>query len=326
MLRRGAIFLLLFVPAAHAAAQTPAPAAIDTDLPAFIHRLDELSRRLDGASAEQGAGVLRELPSHFDVRSSSGRFEVPMQPLARRLSPSGDPAEWANRRRDAVRHVLALRAEAQSLLEAGESGAPTGARERLRAILAAREFARHRTPRWLAEWRRRIVEWIDDMLSRLGVTAAASRNLALVLAWLATVAAVGGVALWLYRDLRTRPRGLDLGGRVSPVLTVSARDWALKAIAAARAGDTRQAVRFAYRAALQRVEEQGGWRVDEARTPREYVRLLRPGDERDGVFTRIARQFEQVLYGRRTVTPEEMNHLAADLERLGCVRPAERAI
>src|SRR3712207_7448718 len=38
--------------------------------------------------------------------------------------------------------------------------------------------------------------------------------------------------------------------------------------------------RCAYHAALCRMEEQGVWRVEDSRTPREYLRLLPPGDPR----------------------------------------------
>jgi hypothetical protein len=48
----------------------------------------------------------------------------------------------------------------------------------------------------------------------------------------------------------------------------------LRALAAARGGEARDAVRAAFNAALLRLEEEGVWRADESRTPREHLQLL----------------------------------------------------
>jgi hypothetical protein len=105
-----------------------------------------------------------------------------------------------------------------------------------------------------------------------------------------------------------------------------AHDLALRALAHARAGDVREAVRVAYHAALIRVEEQGTWRLDDTRTPREYVRMLPAGDTRQAPLVDMTRRFEQIWYGNRAAGDEDAASVASDLEVLGCLRPGERAI
>ena len=97
----------------------------------------------------------------------------------------------------------------------------------------------------------------------------AARGTALVFAWAAAIAALIGLGYWLARTIAEHPRGapLSLGSAAAP--RPRARDLALRALAAARLGHTRDAVRCAYGAALVRLEEQGVWRIDDARTPRE---------------------------------------------------------
>ena len=160
------------------------------------------------------------------------------------------------------------------------------------------------------------------MLARVGASGLASQQTAVVLAWIAAVAAFAGLAIWLARVL-DKPRhapGLGLARRMAP--RVSAREWTARALAAFRAGDTREATRCAYNAGIRRVEEEGGWRIDHARTPREYLPLLRPNDSRRLPVEELTRRFEQAWYGNRTVSEADTRALFANLEKLGC-RAAE---
>jgi hypothetical protein len=123
---------------------------------------------------------------------------------------------------------------------------------------------------------------------------------------------------------RTRAAVLALGPLV--LTREPAREWARRAVAAAAAGDFRESIRCGYHAALARLEEQGTWQVDESRTPREYVRLLHGDDPRLPALSDLTRQFELTWYGRRTATDDDARRLFAHLERLGCLRAAQRAI
>jgi Domain of unknown function (DUF4129) len=76
---------------------------------------------------------------------------------------------------------------------------------------------------------------------------------------------------------------------------------------------------------LFRLEEQGVWRVDESRTPREYLSLLKPRDARYAALVDLTREFEQVWYAAR---PADSRGLLDRLEGsgpFGCHAPSEPA-
>jgi Domain of unknown function (DUF4129) len=196
----------------------------------------------------------------------------------------------------------------------------------LRSVLARPEFQRRPSSIWLESIRKRVGDWVARMLRRLTGTGVSARTVGVVLAWASSLLALSFLSWWLVQMLTRRSRAASLELSAIRPPAAAAREWAQRAMAAARAGDFRESVRCGYRAALCRLDEQGVWRVDESRTPREYVRLLPAGDSRFDVVSDLTRQFEQVWYGRRTPTDEDARLLAAHLERLGCLRAADRAI
>ena len=64
------------------------------------------------------------------------------------------------------------------------------------------------------------------------------------------------------------------------------------------------------------------FRSDDARTPREYLRLLPSGHGRRTILTDMTYRFEQIWYGGRTATADDMQHVIAGLKDLGCL-PAD---
>ena len=84
--------------------------------------------------------------------------------------------------------------------------------------------------------------------------------------------------------------------------------------------DPREAVRCAYRAAVASLEEEGAWRADDTRTPREHLRLLPSGHRRRAIFADVAGRFEGVWFGGRTPTSDDARMVLSRLEELGCLR------
>jgi hypothetical protein len=147
-----------------------------------------------------------------------------------------------------------------------------------------------------------------------------ARQLPVVLAWAAALVALTALSWWLVATLvRANARASALA-----LLAPRARRWTARAWAqhAASAAEPREAVRCAYRAAVTKLEEEGTWRTDDARTPREHVRLLPPGHQHASPFTDVARRFEEVWFGARTPTADDMRRVLARLKELGC-SPAE---
>ena len=82
------------------------------------------------------------------------------------------------------------------------------------------------------------------------------------------------------------------------------------------------AIRIAAVAAVVGLEEEGAWRHDEARTPREHVRLLPAAHARRTPFADVARQFEEVWFGAKVPTVDDTRAMLSRLKELGCL-PAD---
>ena len=266
------------------------------------------------------------IPARLRVKAAEGSFDAPFEPLARQLAAvQAQPGTWPRVRPAIERQLRAIRAEAVGLL-AGTAVPPAGRdpQAALAAILARKEFARAVPSDWAARLRSRLIDWLLELWDRVGGSRLDTDHVARVLVWLSTLAAIAGLVVWLHRSARHR----SAITRHEPIEEAStpAREWAVQALAAIKGGRASEAVRLAYRAAVTRLAELGVWRVDDARTAREYVTLLAGADARDSAFRDIAGQFERVVYANRAATTDDLGRLVDHLETLGCVRPHERAI
>jgi hypothetical protein len=313
MRRGGSLVLVVGLWATVAHAQT-------VDLPAFIAQLDQIDALIEDPGPMRGrvAEILVRMPGRLGVHHGDQRFEVSLEPLAQRL---------VSEPRRATEHLKVLRAElhaireqAATLLAADATVRDADLRGHLQSILDRREYSRLRQTSWWTTLRRRVGEWLASWLDRLGGDRLDTRGLGTVLAWTVVIAALVGLATIYVRRTRTRQR--PFSPEADPGVT-TARAWGLRALAAARAGDVAEAVRAGYHAAIARFSERGAWRVDEARTAREYLELLGPGDTMRPIFADIAAQFERVFYGQRSLTPADLAVFIQHLETLGCV-PAQQ--
>jgi hypothetical protein len=84
-----------------------------------------------------------------------------------------------------------------------------------------------------------------------------------------------------------------------------ATDWADLAEACAARQEWREAVHCVYWAAIVRLEARRAWRHNPTRTPREYVRLLKPGSTQQGALRGLTQIFERVWYGLREAEAED---------------------
>lgn len=170
------------------------------------------------------------------------------------------------------------------------------ARAVLQDILAGREFARQTGPSLAQRLATRVRAWLLDLLRSLGIGETSGRWVATTLAWGVTaLALIGFLVLVIGRRWR---KGASMPPRPEiPGVHQSSRDWVARAQQALAAGDAREAVRCAHMAVVLRFQEQGLWRLDEARTPREYVRLLSVSDRRRVAFHELTSEFERSWYG-----------------------------
>ena len=83
-------------------------------------------------------------------------------------------------------------------------------------------------------------------------------------------------------------------------------------------GDWRDAVRFAYWSGITHLESKDVWRVDLARTPREYLRLLPAGSPHRDPLRGLTELLERVWYADEAATPDRFDEALARLKDLGC--------
>ncbi|HET7217145.1 MAG TPA: DUF4129 domain-containing protein [Vicinamibacterales bacterium] len=293
-------------------------------VPQFVEQIDLLIARVDAASSAAAWSALSaSIPPRWWVVSGDQRFPVNTDWLTGLLrTAAGDPRTWGATRTTIHRRLVEIRDEAAASGRAAPAQAH--ARDALTRVLSRSEFQQSAASRWREELQRRVGEWIEDLWTRFGGGPGAGQRIGIALAWIASIAALAALGFWMIRTIAQRKPGTSLGLGETRASGVRARELALRAIAAARAGDARDAVRIAYRAALIRLEEQGVWRVDEARTPREYLVLLRKSDGRHATMAALTGRFERVWYGNQPAGAADAAHVSAHLEELGCLRPGER--
>jgi hypothetical protein len=222
--------------------------------------------------------------------------------------------------------LLPPRAEAQPAAQpvAAPAVRRTEARAVLTDVLAQRAFERARSSSWQKDLQERLRKWITDLLARALTPVLGQRGLATLLAWVAPIAALLVLAVWLvrvaFRRRLDRPVGIEAG---APAAQPS-HALAAEAAALIRAGRVREGARAAYRAAIRRLEEEGALKPDPARTPREQLRQLTPSHRRAAPLARMTSAFETIWYGARPAGADEGSRLLGLLGELECL-PSDRA-
>ena len=315
----GGLLVLLQLPVS-AARHSPGDSPRLT-VPQFVEQVEGLASALEGADAPAASRLLRDIPASDKVVAAGGTYEVKLDWLRAALPATTDPRAWAQRRGDLVLRLRAMAREAQTLAAPRQD---TGARGALSAVLAQKRFQRARAGSWQADLQRRVGRWLTDLWAKTFGRTAGQRTVAQVVAWTASLAAIAVLVAWLAR-LSTRRRD-DRPTTVGPLHEHRAPGHllGLEAAALIRAGQIRDGARVAYRAGVHRLEEEGALRVDEARTPREYVRLLPHVHRRHATLSALTTTFERIWYGSRAAAPDEGDKILALLQDLGCLH-ADRA-
>ncbi len=310
-----------------APASEPQPRSVEsfkaTDLQGFIDDVQALRRDIADVRHASISDLAKRVPAGWRVRHAGDEVAMSSGWIGDALEHGAevDAAHWQSERPDVLAETDAVLAEAEALRQAAAPPAAERAGERaldrdraraaLKDILGRKEFERR-----AEDWRTVVGRWIGSRLENFfrrfdanGVVGGVGTTLA----WLASGAALVALVMWLLRAriARRAPQPMAFDG-VRP----TSREWADRARAALRTGDAREAIRCAYHAALFRFEEQGVWRVDDARTPREYLSLVPAQDVRRTALADLTRAFEQTWYGSRPADGRDV------LERLEVICPA----
>jgi len=281
-------------------------------------QISDLEKQL--ASASRGGdfySIAACLPSSWKVNEQGTELSVSTQRIKDEIAEIAgavDPAKRQEKLIDLQNRLRVMREQLSAYSNAPYQNERTKASE----ILARREFGKLSSPGLVA----RIRDWINKQIRNfftaffqiLPDTTPYFRIAGWTLVLLA-FALVMRALLKLLWDDRTHVKFDATSGHVSATHWT---DWLASARAAAEMGDWREAIRFTYWGAVSHLEQQGCWTPDRARTPREYLRLLKDTGERRTLLTDVTRKFERAWYAQRSATELEYRELLSKVEALGC--------
>jgi hypothetical protein len=181
------------------------------------------------------------------------------------------------------------------------------ARAEANAVLALPEFQRKSSTTWWDRVTGFFYAWLARMLSGIARAGAAAPWLGPVVIWTLCLSAAAGLVFFVLRSLQRQRLRISLAGAAvaKTVWDREATDWAKQAEEFASAGEWREAVHCLYWAAIVSLEARRAWRHNPTRTPREYVRLLKPGSAQQRGLRGLTQIFERVWYGLREGRAEE---------------------
>lgn len=148
----------------------------------------------------------------------------------------------------------------------------------------------------------KLVEWLNKAFEGIG-NVIPQKPWFMYLVIGAILAVVGLPIIWSMFRNEQRLRLRFLPDEAAAIAGApSARGWELwwkDAESSAAEGEWREAIHYLYWASISRLESMRLWPADKARTPREYLGLLKADDPRRGRLLALTRSFERIWYGGR---------------------------
>jgi hypothetical protein len=282
---------------------------------AELDRISEFAKHTDTDSDSAASGIA-ELRGGWKVRSDGRVFEIPTGTLFDQFEKLQKHPDGEGRDR-LLESIAAMKADAQGFQQAPPDASSSGVRAALTQILARREFHQVHGPTWLDRLKIKILSWIVHLLT-VTFGSSAAPTVGRVFVWGLVAAAVLALAWFIYREMKRNARLETIMPEVLPVSAKQWRIWLAEAQAAAARGLWRDAVHLAYWGGISFLEESGMWRADQARTPREYLRLLPADSQHRAALSTLTRQLEVTWYGNQQAGPETFSQTLTHLEELGC--------
>jgi hypothetical protein len=186
------------------------------------------------------------------------------------------------------------------------------------AVLAQPQFQGDVGLTWWDRAKMKMLEWLERLFEGIVDVGTAAPWLGTLLEWLCYVGAAVGLLFFLLRNIARQRLRVALGGEAlkGSAWESEADDWAQWATEHAEAAEWREAVHCLYWAAIVLLESRRAWRHNPTRTPREYVRLLKPGSAQQQGLRKLTQIFERVWYGLRDADQREYAEARALYEGL----------
>ena len=193
-------------------------------------------------------------------------------------------------------------------------------------ILANSEFSEVEQQSWLDRMTAKFWLWVQRSFSSFADLGNAMPWISRLLEVLLFGGAAVGLLLFVRRSLQRQRLAVALNSQSNELAwTRESNDWAAQAETSARAGDWRDAVHCLYWATIVMLEGRRAWRHNPARTPREYVRLLKPGSPQQGALRGLTQIFERLWYGLRDANAADYQRARALYDNLRDNSPAGAA-
>ncbi len=180
--------------------------------------------------------------------------------------------------------------------------------EVMRQVLAGRDFSDLEQPSASDTLKEKLGAWLNKIFQNASLLRAGSAWVGRLVVWGFILAVCLGLA-WALLQLERRWRiRLTPEQEGTAAGAASARDWQRwleDARQAASGGRWREAIHFAYWAAISRLESRRLWPADRARTPREYLALVAHDDPRRAGLKALTVSFERTWYGGREAVAED---------------------
>jgi Domain of unknown function (DUF4129) len=275
-----------------------------------------------GGAASQAREVrydwLRTLLNHAENKGIAGKPVVVGAPS----SAKSQQKNAIDLLSDALQRLQMDERQTESLLAANPADpnpAYIAERKSLDTILAQQDYQGVTR----VSLRDRFLEWFYNLLDRILMRLAGMGARAPWAARLLEGLLLGGICIaliWFFIRIERSAR-VRLTPDVEPAPgSPSAREWQVwikDAQTAAASGMWREAIHSVYWASIARLESGRTWPADRARTPREYLSLLRGNDPRKPTLTALTRNFEHTWYGGRDAVAADFNSAMALAAELG---------
>ena len=278
----------------------------------YVALLDRVERSIVDESGTS-TSASNELPDTLRLDTDHGSFDIPTGDLRRELRLSRSRRDEASRQR-LLRSIAALRADVSEFL----ATPPDRSAERalLSRVLARPEFQYVHGPTWRERLQQRVLRLLERVLGRIPWSSIPNVSDPIVFGLV--IASLAVAVLWAMRLFRRSSRAELL---ITPPARTAPRqwqNWLADANAAAGEGRWRDAVHLCYWSGIAFLEQQGTWRPDRSRTPREYVALVSAGTEIRSALADMTRRLESVWYGAEIADANTFAESRRNLEKLGC--------
>jgi hypothetical protein len=262
------------------------------------------------------------MPRRITVKDGSSEFRVPLPELHPFTVDDDMTVEKAGKlnREHILERLRSLRANVEAYEAPATTASSTEARTKALEVLASSEYRHVRLPGIKESFRDRAIKWIVEKLSSIFNRSPDFNFISRLFVWSIIGLAVVVAAVFIWKFLQREENDLrwQLGSAPAPVSAKAWTVWLQEARLAASQGDWRQATRLAYWSAISALESRGTWKPDVARTPREYLSLVRPEQPHRRTLLTLTRDFERIWYAQQPATQADFDKTLAHLEELGC--------